>query len=302
MPRRHLPSGRGQIWCNGPACRRSSSWASASTRTSAAYDNVVMNGIMLGLSPREARKRYEQRDRVRRARGVPGPQAQELLLGHARAPRVLGGDPGRRRHPADRRGARGRRRRLPAEVLRRVQRPARRRTHDRVRHPRHGLPSSASVTARCCSSAARSVELGEPARGGRPLPRAQLRSRRRLQRAGRRSRARWRRRRRGSSTCGWRTSPASGSTIAPQQQPATLKALRRVQRRRPRPVRAALYDLQRGAPRGDRRRPRAHATTSAAGHSDAGEEAVFAFTFDNVLAPGRYTPSFTSPTAAPGST
>ena len=50
---------------------------------------------------------------------VPGPQAQELLVGHAGAPRVRGDGPRRRRPPAHRRGARGGRRRLPAEVLRR---------------------------------------------------------------------------------------------------------------------------------------------------------------------------------------
>ena len=36
----------------------------------AARDNVALNGIMLGLSPREARARFDARDRVRRARGV----------------------------------------------------------------------------------------------------------------------------------------------------------------------------------------------------------------------------------------
>ena len=45
----------------------------------AARDNVVLNGIMLGLSPREARERFEDVDAVRRARGVRGPQAEELL-------------------------------------------------------------------------------------------------------------------------------------------------------------------------------------------------------------------------------
>ena len=41
-----------------------------------------------------------QRDRVRRASGVQGPQAQELLLRDARPAGVLGRDPGGRRHPA----------------------------------------------------------------------------------------------------------------------------------------------------------------------------------------------------------
>ena len=96
-------------------------------------------------------------DRLRRTARVRGAEAQELLLGHARAARVLGRDPGRRRDPARRRGARRRRRRLSAEVLRRLQRDARRRTHDRVRDPRHGraqplLPPSAAARARRRSS------------------------------------------------------------------------------------------------------------------------------------------------------
>ena len=93
---------------------------------------------MLGLTPSEATRALRPHHRLRRAARVRGPQAQELLLGHARAARVLGDDPGRRRHPADRRGARRRRRRVPAEVLRRVQPPARRGPHDPARHARHG--------------------------------------------------------------------------------------------------------------------------------------------------------------------
>ena len=79
-----------------------------------------------------------QHHRVRRARGVRRPQAQELLVGHAGPARVQRDDPGRRRHPADRRGARGRRRGVPAEVLRRVPADEGRGQDDPVRHPRHG--------------------------------------------------------------------------------------------------------------------------------------------------------------------
>ena len=121
-----------------------------------------MNGIMLGLSPREARKRYESVIEFAELRGVQGPQAQELLLGHARAARVLGRDPGRRRHPADRRGARRRRRRLPAEVLRRVQRDARRGARRSCSSPTTWARCSGSATARCCSSEARRSTSGEP--------------------------------------------------------------------------------------------------------------------------------------------
>ena len=99
---------------------------------------------------------FAELERVRR------PQAQELLVGHARPARVLGDDPGRRRHPADRRGARGRRRRVPAEVLRRVQPPARRGQARSCSSPTTWARSSASATARCCSSAARSSRSASP--------------------------------------------------------------------------------------------------------------------------------------------
>jgi ABC-type polysaccharide/polyol phosphate transport system ATPase subunit len=49
----------GQIWCNG----RMSTFIELGVGFNpdlAAYDNVALNGIMLGLSPREARSRYER--------------------------------------------------------------------------------------------------------------------------------------------------------------------------------------------------------------------------------------------------
>ena len=95
-------------------------------------------------------------DRVRGTRGVSGSQAQELLLGHARAAGILGGDPGGRRHPVDRRGARGRGRRVPAEVLRGLQPAARRGANHRVRHPRHGFRQSLLPPCAACSSVATS--------------------------------------------------------------------------------------------------------------------------------------------------
>ncbi len=50
---------RGEIWCNG----RMSTFIELGVGFNpdlAAYDNVALNGIMLGLSPREARSRYER--------------------------------------------------------------------------------------------------------------------------------------------------------------------------------------------------------------------------------------------------
>ena len=122
-----------------------------------ARDNVVAERRSCSASrPREAAGALRARDRVRRARGVPGPQAQELLLGHARAPRLLGGDPGRRRHPADRRGAGGRRRRLPAEVLRRASTACATKAGRSCSSRTTWARSSASAIVRCCSSEARS--------------------------------------------------------------------------------------------------------------------------------------------------
>ncbi len=63
-------------------------------------------------------------------------QVEVLLLGHARAARVRGGRARRSGDPADRRGARGRRRVVPAAVRRPRARVPARRTHDRARHAR----------------------------------------------------------------------------------------------------------------------------------------------------------------------
>ena len=58
--------------------------------------------------PTRGAQALRERDRVRRASGVQGAQAQELLLGDARPPGVQRGNPGRCRHPHDRRGPGGR--------------------------------------------------------------------------------------------------------------------------------------------------------------------------------------------------
>ncbi len=114
-----------------------------------ARDNAIINAIMLGLTRKQAQARFDDIVEFAELEEFMDLQAEELLLGDARPARLLGGDPGRRRHPADRRGARGRRRLLPAEVLRPVHQAQGGRPHDRVRHPRHGRRSSTSATARC---------------------------------------------------------------------------------------------------------------------------------------------------------
>ena len=114
--------------------------------------------------------------RVRRARGVRGPQAQELLVRHVRPPRVLDRDPGRRRHPPRRRGARRRRRRLPAEVLRHVHVAQGFRAHGRLRHPRHARRRALLRPRDAHRARARAVDRG-PVRDRARLQRAQLRPR-----------------------------------------------------------------------------------------------------------------------------
>ena len=133
----------------------------------------------------QAGARALRRDhRLRRARGLHRPQAQELLVGHERATRLRGRDPGRRRHPARRRGARGRRRRLPAEVLRAVPGAQGRRAHDRLRHPRH-VGGRALLRPRDAAGEGRARRARRPAPRRQGLQPAQLRAHRAPRRRGR---------------------------------------------------------------------------------------------------------------------
>ncbi len=55
-----------------------------------ARENVVLNGVMMGLTPKETRQQTRLGDRVRRTRGIRRPETEELLLGDAGPTRVLG--------------------------------------------------------------------------------------------------------------------------------------------------------------------------------------------------------------------
>ena len=55
-----------------------------------AYDNVRINGVMMGLTPGPRPRALRRDPGLRRAGALQGPQAQELLVGHAGAAGVLG--------------------------------------------------------------------------------------------------------------------------------------------------------------------------------------------------------------------
>ena len=65
-----------------------------------ARENVVLNGVMMGLTPQGNPKPPGGGDRVRRTHRLRRPEAQELLVWDAGPPRLLGDDGGGRRHPA----------------------------------------------------------------------------------------------------------------------------------------------------------------------------------------------------------
>jgi lipopolysaccharide transport system ATP-binding protein len=81
-------------------------------------DNAALNAAILGLTPSQVRERLPGHPRILRARHVPRPAGEDVLLGHVHAPRVLGGRQRRSRHPGHRRGAGRRRRALSEEVHR----------------------------------------------------------------------------------------------------------------------------------------------------------------------------------------
>ena len=101
-----------------------------------ARDNILINGDAPGPHPPADQGALRRDRRIRRAGAVRRPEAEELLVGHAGAARLLDRDPGRLRHPPARRGARRRRRGVPGEVLR----------HVRARSARQARRSSSSAT------------------------------------------------------------------------------------------------------------------------------------------------------------
>ena len=97
-------------------------------------ENVFINGIMLGLSKREITRRFDEIVEFAELRGLHRRAGEDLLVGHVHAARLRGGDPRRSRRAAGRRGARGRRRGLHAQVPRQVRRVPAPRQDDPARH------------------------------------------------------------------------------------------------------------------------------------------------------------------------
>ena len=119
----------------------------------------------------QLRRRAPRRDhRLRRAGAVQGRSRSDLLLGDVHAARLLRRDAHPAGHPPAGRGARRRRRGVPAEVLRAHRRFQAGRRHDRVRLARSRARSSASATSAIMLDGGRIVEEGAGDRGRERVP------------------------------------------------------------------------------------------------------------------------------------
>ena len=81
-------------------------------------ENIYLNGAILGMTRAEIGRKFDEIVEFSEIARVPRHAGQALLQRHVRAPRLRRGRPPRARDPARRRGAGGRRRRLPAQVPR----------------------------------------------------------------------------------------------------------------------------------------------------------------------------------------
>ncbi len=135
----------------------------------AARDNILLNGVMLGLTPRQAAERVERVIEFAELEDFTDLKLKNYSLGHERPAGLRGDDPGGRRRAPDRRDPRRRRRRLPAEVLRRLLPPARGGQDDRARDPRHGR-RRALLPPRGAAREGRGGGARRAPRRGGPLP------------------------------------------------------------------------------------------------------------------------------------
>ncbi len=81
-------------------------------------ENVYLNASFLGLSRKDTDRVFDDIVAFAEFAGLHGQPGEVLLVGDARAAGLRGGRARRARHPADRRGARGRRRGVPGEMPR----------------------------------------------------------------------------------------------------------------------------------------------------------------------------------------
>jgi len=103
-----------------------------------ARENVVLNGVMMGLTPKEARSRLDQVLEFAELEEFVEVKLKNYssgMLVRLGFSVMIQADI---RHPADRRGARGRGRRVPTEVCRRVPQYAGQGKDDCPGDPRHG--------------------------------------------------------------------------------------------------------------------------------------------------------------------
>ena len=162
----------------------SSSSGLDSTRILRRTITSIINGIMLGLTRKEARARFDEIIAFADFGEFLRPQAQELLLGHVRAPRLLCRRPGGRRRAAHRRGPGCRRLRVSAKMLRSIPPAAGRGQDDGLRHPRHGR-RLASLRPCHADGARRDLVPGAPGSRRPRIPRTELRAPTRRRRQGR---------------------------------------------------------------------------------------------------------------------
>ncbi len=86
-PGRHLHADRGESRSRSPVAVHRARGRFNPELTG--RENVYLNGAMMGFSPKRGRRALRRDHRLRGARGLHRPEAQELLLGHAGPYRLL---------------------------------------------------------------------------------------------------------------------------------------------------------------------------------------------------------------------
>ena len=102
-------------------------------------ENIYLNGAILGMSRAEIRRKFDEIVAFAEVEKFLDTPVKRYSSRHVCAPRLCGCGASRTRDPDRRRGARGRRRRVPEEMPRQDGRGlAPRRPHRAVRQPQHG--------------------------------------------------------------------------------------------------------------------------------------------------------------------